>query len=235
MRTVSFSSAPVKEKLNNDFVCHVIDTDGDASAGSSQAHAPTDGPGMCAEGIGNQNVQTLFLTPEGKIFHTASGYRGPQELLSELNFAETLFKQIRHQPKEAQQLVKTSHRKRMKADGFTDEVLDRKTSAMNPFQDMIENMRNQKQRQANRQNRRSGSPFDAQKMNDEFFAGKTRQSKLLDYRFANENPLMAFEDFERNPRLLVGNATTAFASGPSTGGQIGGNSNPSSMSRAFSN
>lgn len=232
MRTVSFSPASVRQKLNNDFVCHVINTDGDASAGSSQAHAPTDSPGMCAEGIGNQNVQTLFLTPEGEIFHTASGYRGPEELLSELEFATTLFEQIRRQPQQAQQLVRTSHRKKMQADGFTDEVLDRKSSAMNPFADMQLGQPNMFQK-AGGQSGQSGAPFDMKRMNDNFFAGKTRQSKLLDYRFANEHPLMPFEDFENNPRLLVGNATTAFASGPASGGRIGPNSGPSSA-RTFS-
>lgn len=233
MRTVSFSSAPVQEKLNSDFVCHVIDTNGDPSAGSSQAHTPEDAPGMCAEGIGNQNVQTIFLTPERNIFHTASGYRGPKQLLAELQFAQTLFEQIRRQPQMAKQLVQTSHRRQMKDAGFSDDALNRKSSVTNPFAEMLEGLPTGSG-QAGRRSRAFSTPFDMERMNSEFFAGKTRQSRLRDYRFANEHPMIPFEQFERNPRLLVGNAATAFASGPASGGQIGGSSMPSSVRRVFS-
>lgn len=229
MRTVSFSSAPVRKKLNDDFVCYVINTEGDASAGSSQGHAPRDAPGMCAEGIGNQNVQTLFLTPAGEIFHTASGYRGPQEFLAELNFADKLFEQIREKPQQAQQLIRTSHRNRMKLAGYTDDVLDRRPSPLNPFADMLEAMPRQTQSSGQR-----NAPFDMKRMNDEFFSGKTRMARLLDYRFVNDHPLMPFDKFERNPRLLVGNATTAFASGPASGGQIGGGPSNSNSAKAGS-
>lgn len=229
MRAVSLSSAPVRKKLNEDFVCYVINTEGDASAGSSQGHAPRDAPGICAEGIGNQNVQTIFLTPAGEIFHTASGYRRPQQLLAELNFAETLFDQIRNKPEQAQQLIRTSHRDRMKLAGYTDEVLDRRPSRMNPFADVMESMPRLSQSSTQR-----NMPLDPQRMNDEFFAGKTRMAQLLDYRFIHDHPLMPFDEFERNPRLLVGNATTAFASGPSSGGQIGGSPNSSNSAKAGS-
>lgn len=227
MRTVSFSSAPVRKKLNDDFVCYVVNTEGDDSAGSSQGHAPRDAPGMCAEGIGNQNVQTLFLTPAGEIFHTASGYRGPQEFLAELNFADKLFAEIRKKPQQAQQMIRTSHRNRMKLAGYTDDVLDRRTSAMNPFADMLEAMPRQTQVSGQRNAR-----FDMKQMNDEFFSGKTRMAQLLDYRFMNDHPLMPFGEFEHNPRLLVGNATTAFASGPASGGQIGGSPGNSNSAKA---
>lgn len=229
MRAVSLSSAPVRKKLSEDFVCYVINTEGDPSAGSSQGHAPRDAPGLCAEGIGNQNVQTIFLTPAGEIFHTASGYRKPEEFLAELNFAKKLFDLIREKPEQAQQSIKTSHRNRMKLAGYTDEVLDRRPSRMNPFADMMESMPRLTQSSSQR-----NMPFDPQGMNDKFFAGKTRMAQLLDYRFIHDHPLMPFEEFEQNPRLLVGNATTAFASGPASGGQIGGNPGASNSAKARS-
>ncbi len=229
MRAVTLSSAPVRKKLSEDFVCYVINTEGDASAGSSQGHAPRDAPGICAEGIGNQNVQTIFLTPAGEIFHTASGYRGPQEFLAELDFAETLFDRIRRKPDQAQQLIRTSHRDRMRLAGYTDDDLNRGPSQMNPFADMMESMPRLTQSSGQRD-----TLFDPKRMNDEFFSGKTRMAQPFDYRFIQDHPLMPFDEFERNPRLLVGNAVTAFASGPASGGQIGGSPSSSNSAKAGS-
>ena len=231
MRAVSLSSPLVRKKLRDDFVCYAINTEGDASAGSSQAHAPQDAPGLCAEGIGNQNVQTLFLTPAGKIFHTASGYRGPDELLAELNFAKSLFDGMRRTPEQAQHLIRTSHRNRMKLAGFTDEELDHRPSRMNPFEQIRQAMPRLTQSSAQRN---AFTAFDPQRMNDEFFSGKTRMAQLLDYRFITDHPLMPFDEFEKDPRLLVGNATTAFASGPASGGQIGGSPGTANSAKAKS-
>jgi hypothetical protein len=224
MRAVSFSSAPVNKTLNNDFVCHYVNTEGDPSAGQSQAHAPNDPPGRCVEGIGNQNVQALFLTPEGKIFHTASGYRGPKQLLKELAFAKNLFEEIQEDPRNAERIVRTEHLRKMKAEGISKESLKRAGSPGGEVAAMMQSMFPL---------RRGGSvpasasrQFNPQNFPDRMFAGKTKHSRLLDYRFAAEHPMMPLNDFEKNPRLLVGNAVTAFASGPASGGRIGGNARP---------
>ena len=68
--------------LNEDFVCATINTEGDPTAGASVGHAPTDSCGSSFRGIGRQNVQCLFLTPKGEIFHVASGFRGADDLES---------------------------------------------------------------------------------------------------------------------------------------------------------
>ena len=112
MRTVSFSQAKVQAELNNHFVCHMINTEGETGSGSSQAHAPTDKAGRCNEGVANQNVQLLFLTPKGEIFHTASGFRGPKTLEDELKFSRTLFTKIQKNPSDASKIVRTAHNER---------------------------------------------------------------------------------------------------------------------------
>jgi len=91
MRTVSFSQPQVNQTLSNDFVCFTTSTEGDPSAGQSIRHRPKDPAGPCVRGNGQQNVQTLFLTPEGEIFHAASGYLAPEDMLAELEYARELF------------------------------------------------------------------------------------------------------------------------------------------------
>ena len=113
MRTVSFSSDPVHDSLTDDFVCYALNTEGDPSAGSSMAHAPTDTPGHCTQGIGKQNVQCLFLTPDGEVFHTASGFQSPEELSEHLETASTLFAAIQERPDHADRIVHDVHQEQL--------------------------------------------------------------------------------------------------------------------------
>lgn len=186
MRTVSFSPAPIRDELKHHFVCHRINTEGDPSAGRSHAHAPNDPAGRCSDGVANQNVQLLFLTPKGEIFHTVSGFRGPESLQQELVFAKTLFQKIRNQPEDARSIVQVAHRQR------------RPNRSVSP---------------ASRSGRsRSGGGG----------GGQLSRSLQYDAMFAQKYPLLPMEEFQRNPRLLVGNGSSMFVSGSATGGNIGG-------------
>src|SRR5262245_55323216 len=95
MRTVSFSSPKVQDALTQDFVCAVINTEGDPTAGTSCAHSPTDKPGPCTRGLGHQNVQCLFLTPKGEILHAACGHLDAEDMEQEIAFAHKLFNDTR--------------------------------------------------------------------------------------------------------------------------------------------
>ena len=95
MRTVSFSNQSVRSLLNQEFVNTFTNTTGDPTAGKSIWHSPKDLPGQCARGVGGQNVQTIFMTPEGKIFHAANGFLSADDLLNEVKFAKELFGQIK--------------------------------------------------------------------------------------------------------------------------------------------
>ena len=216
MRTVSFSSPSVKRQMNKDFVCLSINTEGDPSAGSSQAHAPGDRAGRCAPGIGNQNVQTVFLTPEGQIFHTASGFQDGPQLVREMDFATNLFRKLKESPELAEQTVRTDHHQRMLKAGYSPQQLQQAASrsrfpfGRNPFTSA-------------QINGTGNSPFN-------IFSAKTERSRMLDYEFSQKYAMLEWDQFERNPRLLVGDAVTAFASGNASGGKIGGNSSPNSSS-----
>ena len=111
MRTVSFSPANIRESLQKDFICHRINTEGDASAGRSQAHAPNDKPGQVTDGVANQNVQLLFLTPKGEIFHTVSGFRSADALQQELEFSKTMYTSLKTS-KDPKTFVKLAHQER---------------------------------------------------------------------------------------------------------------------------
>ena len=103
--------------LNNAFVPAVINTTGKPATGASFKHAPSDQAGLCTTGIGHQNVQCLFLTPEGEIFHAITGHQGPQALADEMDYAAKLFTRMKVQPEETRELVVQRHRARLTAMG----------------------------------------------------------------------------------------------------------------------
>src|SRR5579859_5723258 len=98
MRTVSFSSPAVQKTLSDRFICARINTTGEATAGSSFSHAPSDPPGPCLRGSGRQNIQLIFLTPQGELLHTLTGYVGPGDLADELKFALATYEAQKDEP-----------------------------------------------------------------------------------------------------------------------------------------
>ena len=217
MRTVSFSPAPVRKMLQDEFICQLINTTGDPSAGASIGHAPHDSAGFCTRGIGKQNVQCLFLTPQGEIFHTASGFRGPEDMQTELEFALATFEKIRRQPSKAKQLVRDVHIQRLRQVGFSDDVI---LNSGSPFSTaMFDSIR--LAQQFSNGFGKSQNPMGAV---NEVFAIKGRESELSDGRFAIQYPLLPMQQFMRDPRLLVGHETSAFQSvgnGGASGGLLG--------------
>lgn len=214
MRTVSFSSPDVQKKMNQDFVCVAVNTEGDPSAGSSQAHAPADRAGQCAPGIGNQNVQMIFMTPDRRIFHTASGFHDAKALEREMEFAEDLFEKIQKSPRLAERVVREDHHDQMIKAGYSPQTLQRASQLVSPFGRLQAGI--------------TGFPRTSQPSRSDMpiniFARKTEQTRMLDYQFSQKYPMLAWDQFEENPRLLVGEAVTAFASGNASGGRIGGDS-----------
>ncbi|MFN3190036.1 MAG: hypothetical protein ACE361_05885 [Aureliella sp.] len=220
MRTVSFSSPIVRKTLQEKFVCQLMNTTGDPSAGASIGHAPKDTPGYCTRGIGKQNVQCLFLTPRGEIFHAASGYRGPEDLQAELTFALDLYQGMHRHPSSARQLVRDAHIKRLRAQGFSDDLITR--SDPGGMLMMMQSARNFADLGfADLGSRSVGNPMEAA---NRVFAVKTRNSELSDGRFSVHYPLIPMSKFLEDPRILVGRESSAFQSvgnGGASGGSIG--------------
>lgn len=86
MRTVTFASSGVQKRLRDDFVCAWKNIEGEAVAGGSNAHLPTDRVPECHAGDGEHNTQVAFLTPDGRVVHVVAGYRDAGGMSEELRF-----------------------------------------------------------------------------------------------------------------------------------------------------
>jgi len=201
MRTVTFSNPSVRSVLKNNFVCTYTNLEGDPTAGQSIRHRPNDPVGNCIRGNGKQNVQTLFLTPEGEVYHVATGFLSPEDFSEECRFAVQLFREYRKDPSTFRQTVIDAHRDRLKNQGFSDRLIE----SANPMMAMMQGMQNG---MGNSQN-----PF----------GSFIRNQMLQDGQFSIRHPLITADQIQRDPTPLVGNGKSFFASSSNGGGgmQIG--------------
>lgn len=84
MRTVTFSSPNVAERLNRDFVCAWKNIRPEEPFADPRRESE---PGSLAAGTGDANICAVVATPEGLIVHALPGFRGEDELMAELDFA----------------------------------------------------------------------------------------------------------------------------------------------------
>ena len=111
MRAGSLSQKDVVKRLERDYVVAWTNTEGEAAAGGSFAHEPSDPEPSCSRGNGEHNIQLLFLTPQGEIFHTLSGYLSAKELTAELDFGRKLFQaMVKAAPGERLSVLRKEHR-----------------------------------------------------------------------------------------------------------------------------
>ncbi|HEV3024395.1 MAG TPA: hypothetical protein VGX76_18090, partial [Pirellulales bacterium] len=120
MRTVSFSSPAVQKTIKSRFICTRVNTTGEPTAGASFSHAPSDPPGPCLRGSGRQNIQLLFLTPQGELFHALTGYVGPDDLAAELTFALETYEALQSQHDDREQIVRDAHTERLQSLGYNE-------------------------------------------------------------------------------------------------------------------
>ncbi len=202
MRTVSFSDPEVQNMLNRKFVCATTNTKGDPTAGASIDHAPNDPPGMCIRGNGKQNVQTIFMTPAGEIFHVATGFLPPEDLSTEVRFAHDLFRQLQKEERTLQKpLVSQAHQKRLAQLGFNESEI----SSRNGFEQFMSMPGFSMQGGTSRNSIAGGNPF----------AAMIRGQFLSDNKFSIQHPMMDWKSLERDPTSLVGNGNSFFASSSS--------------------
>ena len=236
MRTVSFSQPQVQATLAREFVCFTTSTEGDPTAGQSIRHRPRDPAGPCLRGNGQQNVQTLFLTPDGEIFHAATGYLSPDDLLTELEFARDLFATLQQAPAaERGAVVQRQHRQRLEQLNYSPAEIDARGpslggmnfsgmnfsgmdfSGMNPTQlnlpALIEGRGDPRgsgagRRTGDRNGRtiREEAPLDA--LPNPFARGQI----LSDHQFCLDHPLQPATKFNRDPTPLVGSGKSFFMS-----------------------
>ncbi len=209
MRTVTFSDRNLQNMLNQNFVNTFNNTEGDPTAGQSIQHRPSDPAGSCIRGNGKQNVQTIFMTPAGEIFHVATGFLSSEDLFKEAQFSLDLFDEMqKNSETDLAQLVADRHRDRLRNEGF-------QPSDINSLSNMDRIMRMANGNGPNRSGRRSanggsGSRNSMPGMN--VFQSFIEQQFLEDNQFSIKHPLMSHEQLERDPTRLVGNGQSFFAS-----------------------
>jgi len=196
MRTVTFSTDQVADIVNNQLVATYSNTQGDPSAGSSFSHAPGESPGPCGRGAGRQNVQTIFMTPSGEIFHVATGFLSPEDLLTETRFAIRLFDSLdwKNPTKAATQLV-SQQTKRLRDIGFSTRDLQND----HPLQNIMLSGPNP-------------SDFGMKLPSNHLFGNVSRQRMLQDGKYILKHPFVSKQRFEQNPGELVGHHKSFFGS-----------------------
>ena len=208
MRTVTFSAARVRKALQDDFVCYYTNTKGDSSAGASFSHAPNDPPGPCGRGAGRQNVQSIFMTPAGEIFHVATGFLSAGDLLAELRFAANLFAEMLKDSKRRNAAVVVAHRKRLKELGFTQSDLSAPDNRLN---DMLLTGPNPGDFGINVPKPQDfGFKIPVRVNGVNLFQDIARQRVLKDHKFVMKHPLMTESQFQRDPGELVGRHRSFF-------------------------
>src|SRR5262245_10527829 len=111
MRTVTFADAKVREALGG-FALAWKNIKDDPSCGSSYRHDPGEAAMPLLRGIGNHNVQLLFLTPDAKLVHVLAGYWGPRDLVREIELVRKLIAAA----KEGKDKVAALHREHARED-----------------------------------------------------------------------------------------------------------------------
>ena len=203
MRTVSFSEPAVRNLLNRNFVNTFTNTKGDPTSGQSIDHAPGSPSGNCIRGNGKQNVQTIFMTPDGEIYHVATGFLSGEDLAQEANFALKLFKTMQKKPESKSDLVVAAHQSRLAENGFS----DREIKANDPVSQMammgLPGLNG------------SSSKSVGDKVPRDVFGGFIKRQFLADNQFPIQYPLLGWDQLEEDPAKLVGNGKSFFSSSSS--------------------
>ena len=202
MRTVTFSTPQIRNTIANHFVPLNSNIEGDPLAGESIGHAPNEPPGDCIRGNGRQNVQTIFMTPDEEIFHVATGFLSPQDMMTEMEFAKELFDSLNTEDENRHDLVRKAHQ---------DVLTNLGSQNTQKFADepMAEAMRGMMNFGQNGQLPISGMGNPFQQLSN--------QLMTQDQRFMVKRPLIQRTDFETDPGDLVGRGKTFFSSSKSSG------------------
>ena len=198
MRTVSFSDKKIKSIIKEKFVATFTNTKGDPSSGASFSHSPNDSPGPCGKAAGRQNVQCIFATRAGEIFHVAGGFQSSEDLLKELSFANKLYSEIK-ESKDPKRTVVDTHVAYLKQNGFSENQIQSGQVGM-----FNENMPNFSPKDLGI-DLPGGVP-------SQFFDQMGDYRTLADHRYVVMNPLIKKSEFENAPEKLVGKQKSFFGS-----------------------
>ena len=139
------------------------------------------------------------MTPEGEIFHVASGYLDANDMYDEAVFAAQLFSELEDASNgQRADLVAKAH-----ADRIEELGLDDRTGMFQRFQQM------------------NGTPFTQSDGSGSRFQGENiflpfiQNQVVRDQKFSQRFPLMTYQQLEQDPTQLVGNGRSFFSSSSS--------------------
>ena len=215
MRRVTFSTPEIQNAIREHFVAMNTNIEGDPTAGESIRHRPSDQPGSCIRGNGRQNVQTLFLTPDLKIFHVASGFQSPGDLYDEMQFAARLFAEMGKEKALPADTVRNAHLARLQDAGFPDSQIHA-TNDVELMRSMMSGKGSLSIDPSSMLN--GGSPsVDGNDM----FSAMVRREFLKDQQFSMKHPLLSLNQLEADPGELVGRGKSFFSSSSNSSGNPG--------------
>jgi hypothetical protein len=87
---VTLSHDALIRTLNSRFVCGFKNIKDEPYCGKSGQHDPNTPAVVTTNGAGPRNMQMFVLTPDGVVLHCLPGFWTPGDLLTELQFAQTL-------------------------------------------------------------------------------------------------------------------------------------------------
>ena len=210
MRTGTFSTPQVKNVIAHHFVPLNSNIEGELLAGESTGHALNEPPGDCIRGNGRQNVQTIFMTPDEEIFHVATGFLAPQDILTEMQFATKLFNRLKAEDENRYDLVRTAHQDVLQNLGSSGPMGGINGQLTESMREMMKSAQNGQMPISGMGG--MGNPF--QQLSNQFMT--------QDQRFMVNRPLIHRSDFERDPGELVGRGKTFFSSSKSSNQGIPG-------------
>ena len=198
MRTVSFSNKNVQNLLAADFHSTFTNTKGDPSSGASFSHSPDDQPGPCGKGAGRQNVQCIFMSRAGEIFHVAGGYLSGEDLAEEITFAKNIFAEIKNSAN-PKRVVADQHTRFLTKSGFSADQI--RSGRVGMFGEGMPDF----------------SPKDLGieipgGTSNQVFDQMHRRRTLADHRYCIENPMISKASFDQQPEKLVGTGKSFFGS-----------------------
>lgn len=89
---MSLSQEPAFSYLKHNFITGYKDITGEEYAGVSGVHMPTGNAIATSNGAGPHNLQTFILAPDGTVMHCLPGYWNPEDLVSELELGQDMYK-----------------------------------------------------------------------------------------------------------------------------------------------
>jgi hypothetical protein len=149
------------------------------------------------------------MTPGGEILHVSTGYLDAGDLMEEADFAQKLYAGLGRTKANNGRFVHAAHHQRLRRLGFSDREIASRDSVLG---DMMLSGPNPQDfgLQVPSMTKLAGVSFGGRDGNP--FSDVARRRRLKDHKFVMARPMMTYEQFQQDPRSLVGHHNSFFGS-----------------------